>query len=88
MNACRMCGHPIAPSAKACPNCGASSPNIGDYRAKTVGSVIGALIVAALLFMAAGSNTGGWKIGLTVAALAFIGGGVYGAYLGMTGKDG
>jgi uncharacterized protein (DUF983 family) len=82
-----MCGHPIAPSAKACPNCGASAPNIGDYRAKTVVGAIFAFAIAAALFIAAGANTGGWKTGLILVSLMFIAGGLRGLYLGVIGKD-
>src|SRR5437762_1442482 len=86
MNACRMCGQPVAPSAKACPHCGAASPNIGDYRVKTIISALFAVAVAALLFTSASGNTGGWKVGLTIAALFFLCAAAYGLYLGATGK--
>jgi RNA polymerase subunit RPABC4/transcription elongation factor Spt4 len=88
MNACRMCGHEIAPSAKACPNCGASDPNIGDFRGKTIVGAAFAFAIAAALFIAAAGNSGGWKTALTLASLVFVGGGVYGLYHGATGKDG
>jgi len=88
MNACRMCGHEIAPSAKACPKCGASDPNIGDFRAKTIVGAAFAFAIAAALFIAAAGNSGGWKTALTLASLVFVGGGVYGLYHGATGKDG
>jgi uncharacterized OB-fold protein len=83
-----MCGHPIAPSAKACPNCGASDPNIGEFRAKTAVAAVFGFAVAAALFIAAAANKGAWKAGLIIASLMFAGGAVWGLYHGITGKDG
>lgn len=87
MNACRMCGHQIAPSARACPNCGASDPNIGDFRLKAVAVAILCFVVAALFFFLATANTGAWKIGLFSVALIFAGSTVLGLYHSVIGKD-
>ena len=87
MNTCRMCHQPVAPSAKACPTCGASDPNIGDFRTKTIIQVGFCFLVAAVCFTIAKANTGGWKAGFLIASFLFIGAGFLGLRHSVTGKD-
>ena len=87
---CRMCDKEVAPSAKACPHCGAKHPNITSFRARGLLGIVACAFASVVFISTAFSQgtDGTEKWVFLIGGLFFVGGVIYGVTELLSGKDG